>query len=73
MPPFSGKNDQQERPNPSICLSCVEQMVLTLGNAQHLTRAFCKCLDAASRHRVHSALWSADSILTDSCSGLKRG
>lgn len=48
----------------SIRLSCVEQMVLTPGNVQHLTRVFCKCVDAARRHRMQSALQSADSTLT---------
>lgn len=67
------KQDHQESVNPSFCLSCVEQMVLTPGNVQLLTRAFCKCLDAASRHRVPSALCGADSTLAAHHAGLKRG
>lgn len=60
------KKDQQESLNPSICLSCVRQMVLTLGNVQHLTRALCNSVAVASSHRVQSALHSADRILTAS-------
>lgn len=60
------KKDQQESLNPSICLSCVRQMVLTLGNVQHLTRALCNSVAVASSHRVQSALRSADRILTAS-------
>lgn len=67
------KKDQQESLNPSICLSCVRQMVLTLGNVQHLTRALCNSVAVASSHRVQSTLYSADRILTESHGTLKGG